>query len=318
MSRVMTLDGRSVLVTGGAGFIGSHVVDELLRRECAVTVVDDLSTGRLANLAPGVDFHRLDIADPNLHDLLRDHRPQLVVHLAAQASVSRSVADPRGDAVTNILGTISLLNACVEVGVRQVVFASSGGTIYGETLRPATEDSPLRPLSPYGIAKLAGELYLHHFEAQHGLGGVSLRLANVFGPRQDPAGEAGVVAIFTHRMLTGRKPVIFGDGECVRDYVYVGDVVKAILLALAHPGRGIFNIGTGKGTTVNGLFHMLAPLCRFDGPATYGPPRPGDLRHSVLDSSLAGRELGWSASTGLAEGLALTVDAFRSAWSRCR
>ena len=307
----MTPTGRRILVTGGAGFIGSHVVDELLRRECVVTVVDDLSTGRLANLAPGADFHRLDIAHADLLGLLRDRRPALVVHLAAQSSVSRSVADPRGDAVTNILGTINLLNACVEVGVERVVFAASGGTAYGETRGPAAEDSPLQPLSPYGIAKLAGEFYLRHFQAQHGLGGVSLRLANVYGPRQDPAGEAGVVAIFAHRMLGGGQPVIFGDGECVRDYVYVGDVVKAILLALAHPGGGSFNIGTGRGTTVNQLFHALARACRFPGPATYGPPRPGDLRYSVLDASRTQRELGWSASTSLEEGLALTVAAFR-------
>ncbi len=303
--------GRSVLVTGGAGFIGSHVVDELLHRECSVTVVDDLSTGRLTNLAPEADFHCMDLADPDLHRLLRDRRPELVVHLAAQTSVSRSVKEPRADAIANILGTINLLNACVEAGARQVVFTASGGTAYGETQRPATEDSPLQPLSPYGITKLAGEFYLRYFQTQHGLGGVSLRLANVYGRRQDPAGEAGVVAIFTQQMLTGQHPVIFGDGECVRDYVYVGDVVEAVLLALTHPGGGSFNIGTGKGTTVNDLFHVLARLCRFDRPATYGPPRPGDLRYSVLDSSLAARQLGWSASTGLEKGLTLTVDALR-------
>ncbi|MDQ7841953.1 MAG: NAD-dependent epimerase/dehydratase family protein [bacterium] len=307
-----SLAQRRVLVTGGAGFIGSHVVDALLARGCLVTVVDDLSTGRAENLPPGVDLHRLDIASADFLSLVRDRHPELVVHLAAQASVSRSVADPIADATTNALGTINLLRACVQARVRKVVFTASGGTAYGETKEPATEDLPLLPISPYGITKLAGELYLRHFQAEHGLSYVSLRLANIYGPRQDPAGEAGVVAIFSHRMLTGQQPVIFGDGRCVRDYVYVADVVEAVMVSVGHAGHGSYNIGTGRGTTVNELYSALARLCNFDRPATYGPPRPGDLRYSVLDPSRSERELGWSSRFSLEEGLAQTVAAFRA------
>lgn len=311
-----------VLVTGGAGFIGSHVVDLLVSEGYDAAVVDDLSTGRVENLPAGVDFHHLDVSDARTAALIREARPDYIIHQAAQISVARSVREPSADAAVNVLGTLSLLEAAVAAGVKGFVFASSGGTIYGDLAAgPAdtgpyeavSEEAPFRPVSPYGIAKAACEHYLRFFSREYGLTCVSLRYANVYGPRQDPHGEAGVVAIFANRMLRGEQPTINGDGRYVRDYVYVGDVARANLLALRYPGSGAFNIGTGQGTDVNELFGILSRLCDYGGKPRYGPARPGDLRASVLDPSLAARELNWRPRIPLDEGLAATVAYFRPA-----
>lgn len=313
-----TVKAETVLVTGGAGFIGSHVVDLLRDEGFRVVMVDDLSAGRRENLPAEVEFHPLDVAGEEARELVLRLRPRYLVHLAAQVSVSRSVRDPVADARVNVLGTVNLLQAAVRAGVGRFVFASSGGTVYGEpAFLPVPEEAPLRPLSPYGAAKMAGEGYLRVFASQAGLPCVSLRLANVYGPRQDPFGEAGVVAIFATRMLRGEQPVINGDGGYIRDYVYVGDVARAVLSTLGRPMGGEcpfgeYNVGTGRGTDVNELFALLAPLCGYADAPRHGPPRPGDLRASVLDHSCARRELGWEPRVTLEEGLARTVAHFRA------
>jgi UDP-glucose 4-epimerase len=303
-----------VLVTGGAGFVGSHVVDRCVGAGHEVAVVDDLSTGRPEHVQPGARLHIADIRGSALGDVFRAEAPEAVIHLAAQAAVSRSVADPHLDADINVLGSINLLECCRRCGVRRVVYVSTGGAAYGDTeVIPTPEDHPTRPVSPYGVSKVAAEHYLACWEALYGLSGIVLRLANVYGPRQSPHGEAGVVAIFTDRLLRGEPCVINGDGLQTRDYVYVGDVAEAALLALERSGvTGPTNVGTGVETSVVTLFERLRAAAGGHGEARHGPARPGEQRRSVLDASRAGRLLGWAPRVTLDEGLRRTVASFRA------
>jgi UDP-glucose 4-epimerase len=305
------------LVTGGAGFIGSHLVDRLADEGWVVLVIDDLSTGHLDRLAHArrsqrVDFHQLDVRAPELSMVAAKFQPRTIFHLAAQSAVRPSVDDPQHDASVNILGTINVLQAAQAAGVERVVFASSGGAIYGEGVRlPAKESYARRPGSPYGVSKKVVEDYFGFFRKTYGIEYVLLALANVYGPRQDPFGEGGVVAIFCRAMLDGRRPAIFGDGTQTRDYVYVEDVVDAFLRA-AERGRGkLLNIGTGSEATVLQLYEQLAALTGYRGAPSFEDPRPGDLSRSVVDPSAAERTLGWRSWTPLEEGLARTVEWFR-------
>lgn len=306
------------LVTGGAGFIGSTLVDRLVQEGHQVTVIDDLSRGSLANLTdagPAVTVVRADIQDLGLAETLREHRPEVVFHLAAQIDVRASVADPANDAQVNILGTINLAEAARRAGVRKIVFTSSGGSIYGEPDRlPVGEDTAVNPLSPYAVAKVSGELYLNAFAQLYGLQATHLALANVYGPRQDPHGEAGVVAIFAQAMLSGAPTKVFGDGGNTRDYVFVADVADAFVRAAEAVGdRRRYNIGTGVQTTDRELHSLVAAAANVADDPVHAPARLGDLRASALDASRAQRELGWLPSVDLPAGVAATVDYFRGA-----
>jgi len=289
-------------VTGGAGFVGSHVVDALLARGDEVHVLDDLSKGTRDNIAPPAKLHVADIRDPDpVFDAVR---PEAVLHLAAQADVRVSVERPALDADVNVLGTVRVLEAARRHRA-QVVFASSGGAAYGECDGPTAESAPLLPLAPYGTSKVCGEEYLATWNRLYATRHVSLRLGNVYGPRQMPHGEAGVVAIFMGLLRDGGTPTIFGNGRQTRDYVYVGDVVRAMLLALAQDG-GVYNIGTGAETSVLGLYDAVRAAAGIEREATFAPARLGELQRSVLDVSLATRELGWRPEHSLADGLADT------------
>jgi UDP-glucose 4-epimerase len=294
------------LVTGGAGFIGSHVVDALLARGDEVHVIDNLSTGSRENLAGGAELHELDIRDPAIERLSEELRPEVVLHLAAQADVGTSVERPVFDAEVNVVGTVRVLEAARAAGAR-VVFTSSGGAIYGECDEPATEDHARLPLSPYAISKLAGEEYIAGWNRLHGSSHVVLRLANVYGPRQIPELEGGVVAIFLDRLARREKCQIFGDGLQVRDFVHVGDVAAAFLRA-GEAGTGTYNVGTGVATTVLDLYRACAAATGVDQEPNFAPERPGDLRRSIIDASRAERELGWHAAMPLAEGIARTLE----------
>jgi UDP-glucose 4-epimerase len=306
-----------VLVTGAAGFIGSHTCEQLLTAGHQVFGVDDFSTGRRTNLAEALAYDGFQLADLDIvHASFADHvravRPEVIVHLAAQMDVRKSVADPLADARVNVLGTVQLLAAAKDAGTSRVVFSSSGGTVYGEPDElPVREDAPLRPVSPYGAAKVAGEVYVSAFAGLYGLQFCTLALGNVYGPRQDPHGEAGVVAIFARRLLAGAPTTIYGDGGAVRDYVYVDDVVRALELAAAGRGDGRrFNVGTGLGTTVRELHALLADSTGAVDEPGHAPPRTGELDRVVLDVQAA-KDMGWSPDTSLKEGLARTV-----AWIR--
>lgn len=302
-----------ILVTGGAGFIGSHVVDRLLADGHGVDVVDNLSTGRRARVNAAARLRVCDIRSRALDEAVAAARPEAVVHVAAQAAVARSVADSRFDASVNVLGTLAVLEAARRAGVRRVVFTSTGGAAYGDTdALPTPEAHPVRPASPYGVAKIAGELYLDCWAGLTGGRTLALRLANVYGPRQDPRGEAGVVAIFTARLLAGEECVVNGDGEQTRDYVYVADVADAVARALASPHvTGVLNIGTGLATSVNDLYRRLARIAGVTRTPPHGPARPGEQRRSVLDATQAKTRLGWTAATSLDEGLQRTVAWFK-------
>jgi UDP-glucose 4-epimerase len=300
------------IVTGGAGFIGSHVVDALVARGDEVLVVDDLSSGRQENINEHVRLAVADVRDRDAIDAIFDEvRPEACFHLAAQANVRVSVERPAYDAEVNVVGTIRVLNAATRHGTR-VVFASTGGAIYGECDGPATEDAPRRPLAPYGTSKLAGEEYLALYNRLHGGSHTSLRYGNVYGQRQDPHGEAGVVAIFLGRLARREQPEVFGDGTQTRDYVYVSDVVEATLAALTRPA-GVFNVGTGGETSVLELLEACRRVAGVDVEPAFAPPRAGELQRSVLDPTLAERELGFRAQTALDEGLRATWDFVRRA-----
>ena len=288
------------LVTGGAGFIGSHVVDALLARGDEVHVLDDLSKGRRENVPAAATLHVADIRDPDA--AFDAARPEAVFHLAAQADVRVSVERPDHDADVNVVGTVRILEAARRHGA-PVVFASSGGAGYGECDGPAPETAPLRPLAPYGASKVCGEEYLATWNRLYGMGNVSLRLGNVYGPRQMPHGEAGVVAIFMGLLHEGGTPTIFGDGLQTRDYVYVGDVARAFLLALER-GTGVYNVGTGVETSVADLYAAIRAATGVDRDARFAPARLGELQRSVIDPGLAARELDWRPRHSLAEGLA--------------
>ena len=302
-------------MTGGAGFIGSHVVDRCIEAGHEVAVVDNLSTGRREHVNAAARLHVADLRSPALADVFRAEAPEAVIHLAAQAAVSRSVEDPHLDADVNVMGSINLFECSRRVGARRVVYMSTGGAGYGDTeVIPTPEDHPTRPVSPYGVSKVAAELYLTCWQTLHGLRGIVLRLANIYGPRQNPHGEAGVVAIFTDRLLRGEPCIINGDGLQTRDYVYVGDVAEATRLALDRTEvTGPVNIGTGVETSVVTLFERLRAAAGGHGEARHGPARPGEQRRSVLDASRARRVLGWTARVTLEEGLRLTVASRRAA-----
>jgi UDP-glucose 4-epimerase len=309
----------SICVTGGAGFIGSHVAEALVSRGHRVIILDDLSSGRRDNVPPGAELVVLDVRSREAAALLVDRGIEVLVHHAAQMDVRRSVEDPRFDADVNILGLLNLLEAARRGRVRQVVLASTGGAIYGEQdVFPAGEDHPVRPLSPYGVAKLASERYLYFYNQQYGLDVTCLRYANVYGPRQNPHGEAGVVAIFLHKLLAGEQPVINGDGLQTRDYVFVGDVVSANLAALGRPGFNIYTVGTGIETDVNALFAHLPRAIGSGLAAAHGPGKAGEQLRSSISSALLERELGVAVATPLADGLTLTAAWFREHASRSR
>jgi UDP-glucose 4-epimerase len=302
-----------VLVTGGAGFIASYVVDAYLAAGHDVAVVDDLSSGRRENVNPAVRFYALDIRSADVAEVFRAERPDVLNHHAAQASVRRSVDDPKFDAEINVLGSLNLLVCSRAVGVRRIIYASSGGAAYGDTLAlPTPEDHPVHPASPYGVSKVTVEYYLACWGALYGVPVATLRYANVYGPRQSPHGEAGVVAIFSDRLLRGQPAVINGDGLQTRDYVYVEDVARANVLALERRDvSGTFNVGTGVETSVVALFEIMREVAGVTAVAEHGPAKPGEQRRSALDATLAMHRLGWSPRVDLAEGLRRTVASFR-------
>jgi UDP-glucose 4-epimerase len=302
-----------ILITGGAGFIGSHVAELFLERGHEVFVVDDLSSGNEDNLPKGAVFFRLDIRTQEFVKKVLELRPDAVAHLAAQMDVRKSVADPVEDAGINVLGTIQVIRSAMEAGVKKIIFSSSGGAVYGEQDEfPATEEHPCRPVSPYGVSKLCGEEYLAYFRRVGGPALVILRYANVYGPRQDPHGEAGVVAIFIRKMLAGQTPVINGDGRQTRDFVFARDVARSNLLALESDAEGVFNIGTGRETDINELTSMLMTATGFAGEPQNGPAAPGEQKRSSVDPSLAKKVFSWHSEVDLKSGLAETVGYFRT------
>ncbi len=304
----------NILVTGGAGFIASHIAEAYRADGHAVTILDNLSTGRRENIPSGALFREGDIRDAAVvDDLLGKGRFDLVNHHAAQMDVRKSVADPLYDASVNILGALTLLQQCVRHGVKRFVFASSGGAIYGEQdAFPADERHPTRPISPYGVAKLATEQYLFYYHAVFGLDAVCLRYANVYGPRQNPEGEAGVVAIFANRLLRGAEPVINGDGKQTRDYVFVADVVRANMLASHQKGFQVFNVGTGREADVNQLFRVIRSASGSTCPERHGEAKKGEQRRSVLDHARLTAVTGWTPAVALEQGLETTVEYFRT------
>ena len=305
---------HTVLITGGAGFIGSHLADDVLARGGRAIVLDNLSTGRRENVPDGAVFYQRDLLDPGLDELLGDEKIDAVNHHAAQANVRVSIENPVEDARVNVLGGLALVAACRRAGVRRFVFASSGGTVYGEQeIYPCDEAHPKRPASPYGVAKHAFELYLDAFRANGDLDPVVLRYANVYGPRQWPKGEAGIVAILAEMLLAGERPRIFGDGEQTRDYVHVADVVAANRAAYSTERLGAYNVGTGVETSVNALYAMVARELGSSIEPLHTAAVEGELRRNSLDAGKLERELGVRISTALGEGLASTL-----AWYRAR
>ena len=303
---------ETILVTGGAGFIGSHVVDQLLARDYRVVVIDDLSTGSKANLNPKAEFYQLDIRDRAIQELLERIKPKAICHLAAQVSVRNSLTQPEQDAEINILGSINIFQAAVKARVTKIIFSSTGGAIYGEQdYFPADEAHPQSPVCPYGVAKLAVEKYLNFYKHEYDLDFTALRYANVYGPRQDPHGEAGVVAIFAKKLLAHQQPIINGDGSQTRDFVYVGDVARSNVLALENSFCGALNLGTAIETDINTLFQLLTKLTDTPMIEQHGPAKPGEQRRSVVDYTLARKVLHWEPTMPLELGLKYTVDYFK-------
>lgn len=300
-----------VLVTGGAGFIGSHVVDLFLAEGHQVVVVDDLSTGREENLNPEAHFYRVDIRSPELEEVFIAEKPEVISHHAAKANVRESMEKPILYAEVNILGSLNLLELSRKYGVRKIIYASTGGAVYGEPqYLPVDEDHPINPLDPYGASKHHVEHYLYLYRANYGLSYTVLRYPNVYGPRQDPYGEAGVVAIFANQMLRNHQAVINGSGEQERDFVYVGDVARSNLLALDRGNGGIYNLGSGIGISINEIFDRLKAITGYKGDKVHGPPKPGEVFKIRLDASRARRDLGWVPQVSLEEGLRRTVEYF--------
>jgi UDP-glucose 4-epimerase len=305
-------DGRKALVTGGAGFIGSHMVDRLLELEYKVVVMDNLSTGKIKNLDSAAVFHHTDITQPAMAEIIQREQPDLVFHMAAQTSVTESTKDPIGDANANVLGTLRLLEACRRVGVDKIIYSCTGGALYGdpETI-PCLDDATLAPISPYGMSKWVAEQYLDFYHRLYRLNFTSLRYGNVFGPRQDPHGEAGVVAIFSRAMLEGTQPQIYGDGAQERDFISVADIVDANLAAIGRGDGKHMNIATGKATSVNRIFELLQGITGYKWDPLHAPQRAGEVYRISLDWSRASQELGWSPKVSLEEGLQKTVDYFK-------
>ncbi|MFY9268644.1 MAG: NAD-dependent epimerase/dehydratase family protein [Candidatus Manganitrophaceae bacterium] len=302
-----------VLVTGGAGFIGSHLVDRLIQEGHQVVVVDNLSTGKKQNLNKEAKFYKMDILSNRLERIFQKEKPEVISHHAAQMDVRRSVADPAFDAETNILGLLNILECAMKQGTRRVIFASSGGAAYGEQeVFPAPESHPTRPLSPYGVSKLSSEHYLYYYQKVCGLEYTALRYSNVYGPRQDPFGEAGVVAIFTQKMLRGEQPIINGNGMQTRDYVYVEDVVEANMAVLNNKVNDVFNVGTGLETSVNQLFRYLLEATGSDVKEIHGPEKKGEQVRSCLDFRKIHKMLDWEPRVPLHEGLIKTVAFFKN------
>jgi UDP-glucose 4-epimerase len=305
-----------ILVTGGAGFIGSHLVDALIQRGYAVAVVDSLSTGRLENVNAAATFYRADICSPELERIFEKERPELVNHHAAQTVIQKSMQDPVLDAEQNIVGSLHIISQCLRSGVKKIVYASSAG-IYGEPkYLPVDESHPVTPISYYGISKHTVEHYLNVSHLENSLNYTVLRYSNVYGPRQSPKGEAGVVAIFTRQMLQGERPTIFGKGDKTRDYVYVADVVAANLLAMEKSVDGVYNIATGAETSDQEMFDLLAGLTGYEADPRYAPVRKGEIYRICLDSSKAQKEIGWQPRFALREGLAETVHYYRSIFGK--
>ena len=301
-----------ILVTGGAGFIGSHVVEAYLAEGHEVRVIDNLSTGRRSNVPSPARLHEIDIHSRETDALFSEFRPEVVNHLAAQASVKVSTGDPVFDLEVNGGGTAKIAMLCAANSVQKLIYSSTGGALYGDPdFVPVPETHPIRPLSPYGTSKRVGELYIELVARTQGLNYTILRYANAYGPRQDPHGEAGVVAIFTGLMMAGQQCTIDGDGEQAKDYVYVGDIARANVLALTKGSGQAINIGTGKGTSVNQIFKALQSATGSAVAPRFGPPRPGDVRSIWLDSSLAGEVLGWRHEVEIEEGIRRTVESFR-------
>ncbi|HJX01548.1 MAG TPA: NAD-dependent epimerase/dehydratase family protein [Candidatus Humimicrobiaceae bacterium] len=303
----------NILITGGAGFIGSNVADGLLEKKHKVVIVDDLSNGKKENIPGGARFYRCDIRSKKLSSIFKAEKPEVVIHNAAQLSVRVSVENPLMDADINVIGGLNVIQACHTHNVNKIIFASSGGTVYGEQKYfPADEEHPTRPISPYGVAKLATENYLYYFYKTYGLKYISLRYGNIYGPRQDPYGEAGVVAIFSSKIIKGSNPIINGDGLQTRDYVYVGDVVDVNIRAIESDFTGALNIGTGKETTVVELFKILREVSGKSGvEEVHGPAREGEQRRSQLSYELAKKILGWQPEITLEEGLKSTYNWFK-------
>ncbi|HEY3375073.1 MAG TPA: NAD-dependent epimerase/dehydratase family protein [Candidatus Aquicultor sp.] len=302
-----------IIVTGGAGFIGSNIVDAYIEAGHDVAVIDNLSSGKEENVNPKARLYKLDVRSSEVELVIAKEKPDVLNHHAAQIDVRRSVDDPVYDANINVLGMINLLQSCIKHNVKKVLFASSGGAIYGEPeILPADETTKLNPLAPYGASKVAGEYYLSCYHELHGLGYTALRYGNIYGPRQDPHGEAGVIAIFCQAMLDGRDVKIFGTGEQLRDYVYVGDVVRANVLALETGDNIAVNIGTAAGTSVNELFSRLKNIIGYDRDAVYCPARQGELDRTYLANTLAKQALGWEPQVDIEQGLTLTAEFFKN------
>jgi len=309
----VTGTGARALVTGGAGFVGSHLVDHLLAGGYSVCVVDDLSTGSTSNVPPKADFHRVDICDATpLHDVVARFRPEVVFHAAAQTDVRRSIREPDFDARVNVVGGLNVLRAAAAAGARRIVYASSAA-VYGNPARvPVSESEPTRPISEYGASKLAFEHYLGAYSARGLIEFATLRYANVYGPRQGSTGEAGVVSIFTRQMIAGEPVTIFGDGSKTRDYVYVGDVVEATVRAAAGPPSVVANVGWGREVSDLELFRAVAAAAGYSGKPTYAPDRPGDVARSCLDGAVAQRTWGWRPSVPVADGVRRVVEYART------
>lgn len=303
---------KTILITGGAGFIGSNLADRLMQEGYRVVVIDNLSTGKKENLNSKVNFYKADIGDAKISNIFEKEKPEIVYHFAAQINVRKSTEDPIEDARINILGSINILENCRNFGIEKIIFASTGGAIYGEAdVVPTSEKYPTFPLSPYGIAKLATEKYLHYFYKTFGLPFIALRLANVYGPRQNSKGEAGVVAIFCDKMLLNKNPIIYGSGKQTRDFVYVQDVVESAILAMKKNKIGIFNIGTGKETNINTVFEIIKEKIKSNCKKTHEPARQGEQQRSCLDYLKAKKEILWRPKYNLQEGLELTVQWFK-------
>lgn len=302
-----------VLVTGGAGFIGSHVVDTFIANGYQVVIVDDLSTGRETNLNPAATFYKIDIRSPQLAEVFEKEQPDYISHHAAQMDVRRSVVDPYFDADVNIIGSINLIECARKYGIKRFVYISTGGAVYGEPeYLPCDENHPVNPICPYGASKHTVEHYLYMYNFNYGLNYTVLRYPNVYGPRQDPHGEAGVVAIFTGLMLKGQQAYINGDGEQERDFVFVADCARANLLAVQKDVNGIFNIGSGRATSVLEIFDNLKAITDYPLPRAHAPAKVGETRRIFLDAAKAAHVLGWEQTVGLEEGLKKTVDYFKT------